>query len=512
MVGPDRCQQARQAGTGGEGVLPGWPSCNGTVQPAPAGTVWHSSLALVARGTARVAWLEWHGLASPGRRHPAQLPCAGDNGELPGQPAYGSTVWPLPAGAIWRGFLVPAARGSCQGGPATAEQSCRSQQAPSSTATWCRRQGGADRAAQVCLHCLAAAVGAMWCSSSVLTTRGSCRGNPTTATQSCQPRQALFIAVALCRQQGGATRVAQLQWRWLAGPGNAFQHVSLAMTARGRCGVVPAMEAWSGQPWKALFGMAVPCWQRVGAFGAAQLQRPGLAGPRRRRPARQPSNGDEGALPGWHSNAGTVWPVAAGMVQRSSTRRWRGGTAGAAQLQLHSLAGPARHCPAWQLRDGGEVALPRRPSSGSLVRTAPAGTIRRGGLAAEVRGCCRGGPATAPQSGWPWQVPSGTAAPRWQRGGAAGAAQLWWPSPSSPSRHRPVQRPCVGVEGALLEQPGYSDQVGPGRYCPARRPSICGEGVQPGQPGYGSPVFPAPASTVPCGNPRPAASRHCRGA
>lgn len=306
--------------------------------------------------------------------------------------------------------------------------------------------------------------------------------------------------------------MAQLQWRWLAGPGNAFQHVSLAMTARGRCGVVPAMEAWSGQPWKALFGMAVPCRQRVGAFGAAQLQRPGLAGPRRRRPARQPSNGDEGALPGWHSNAGTVWPVAAGMVQRSSTRRWRGGTAGAAQLQLHSLAGPARHCPAWQLRDGGEVALPRRPSSGSLVRTAPAGTIRRGGLAAEVRGCCRGGPATAPQSGWPWQVPSGTAAPRWQRGGAAGAAQLWWPSPSSPSRHRPVQRPCVGVEGALLEQPGYSDQVGPGRYCPARRPSICGEGVQPGQPGYGSPVFPAPASTVPCGNPRPAASRHCRGA
>lgn len=205
----------------------------------------------------------------------------------------------------------------------------------------------------------------MWCSSSVLTTRGSCRGNPTTAAQSCRPRQALSITAAWCQQQGGATRVAQLQWHCLAGPGSTVRHVGLAMTARGRCWGNPAMETWSGKPWQ--------------AAGTARQWRHQPAGPGLHRPAQRPGANSGEALPGRTSYGSIVWSDLAVAVRHSgleaaASRHHQDGPAEVAwsgwpHQVLSSMAAPCRwrRCAGRQLDWAARSGRPQQAPTGAAV-------------------------------------------------------------------------------------------------------------------------------------------------
>lgn len=115
LAGTSRHHPERQPLASTEGVLPGWPGYGGTVWPAWAGTIQSSSPAPVAKGgfqgspamaarpgwpwqgtfsasnpcwlrqgAARVARLQQHGLARPGRRRLLRRPRAGIEEALPG--------------------------------------------------------------------------------------------------------------------------------------------------------------------------------------------------------------------------------------------------------------------------------------------------------------------------------------------------------------------------------------------------------------------------------------------
>lgn len=117
--------------TSGEGAPPGWPGYGCTIRPSPAGTIWHGSPVLAARGCclgspataapASLAWPVmpsavaprwWRGgtvivaqlwqswLAGPDRRHPLLCPCAGSAGTMLGRPGNGSTGRSALAGAV----------------------------------------------------------------------------------------------------------------------------------------------------------------------------------------------------------------------------------------------------------------------------------------------------------------------------------------------------------------------------------------------------------------------------
>lgn len=273
----------------------------------------------------------------------------------------------------------------------------------------------------------------MWRNSSVLATRGSCRGNPTTAAQSCRPRQALSITAAWCQQQGGATRVAQLQWHCLAGPGSTVRHVGLAPTARGRCWGNPAMETWSGQPWQ--------------AAGAARQRRHQPAGPGLHHPAQRPGANSGEALPGRTSYGSIVWSDLAVAVRRSgleaaASRHHQDGPAEVAwsgwpHQVLSSMAAPCR-----RRRCAG-----RQLDWGSTVWPAPAGANRRGSLVAALSRhfqCC---PATAAPAGRPQQALSSAVAPCWWRGGTVRASWLWWHRPAGLGRRCLARHPGATVKG-----------------------------------------------------------------
>lgn len=370
------------------------PSYSGPVWLAPEGAVQHGSPVTETRKHC------WCGPATPaqsGRQQQARSSAAAlAGGKGAGWPSYSSTAWPAPTGTVWQGCPVPVARAGFQSGPAKVAMSGQPRKALSHVAARSRRQGGAARVAQLRQNNLAAPsrhrlarrpgaggkgaltgqpryacivwpapVGAMWRNSSVLATRGSCRGNPTTAAQSCRPRQALSITAAWCQQQGGATRVAQLQWHCLAGPGSTVRHVGLAMTARGRCWGNPAMETWSGKPWQ--------------AAGAARQWRHQPAGPGLHRPAQRPGANSGEALPGRTSYGSIVWSDLAVAVRHSgleaaASRHHQDGPAEVAwsgwpHQVLSSMAAPCRwrRCAGRQLDWAARSGRPRQAPTGAAV-------------------------------------------------------------------------------------------------------------------------------------------------
>lgn len=186
--------------------------------------------------------------------------------------------------------------------------------------------------------------------------------------------------------------------------------------------------------------------------------------------------------------------------------------------------------------------LPRLPGYGSTVWLALSGTIWRGGLASEARGCCWGSPAMAALSGRTWQAPSSMAAWHRQQGGAAGAAQLWPHGPGDIGRLHLAQQPGACGYVALPGQPGYGGTVQPAPAGAVQRsglapvamvccwggpamvarsgwtqrcrlmwqPLTSNEGVLLGRPGYGSTVWLAPAGSIGRSGPAPTVRWHCR--
>jgi len=319
---PNRRHPVRQPLAGCEGVLLGQPSYSATVRLDLSGTARRSSPAAAAGGRcqgcpATVAQSGWPwqassgppawrrltegaardvqiwqtGLAGPPRRRPVRQPSSGGEGELPGQPSYGGTVWPAPVGAIWHGSLALEVRGRFWGGLATAAPCGRPRQAPSGVVPWRHRQVGAIGAARLQQHHPAtpsrlhparrpvfssegalprrtvyggtvwpALAFATWCGSPAPATRLRCQGHlgsigtsqrsPEGSIQHSDPAPAV-------RGEAGA---AQLQQHGLASS-CAGHHGSPSLATWGRCHVYLTMAARPGWPRQAPSSTAAPGFQ-----------------------------------------------------------------------------------------------------------------------------------------------------------------------------------------------------------------------------------------------------------
>jgi len=186
LASPSKHCPARQPRTDDKGARAGQHSHSSTVWLAPAGAVQHGGPMPLARGNcwggaataaqsgrhqqapsgasapcqhrggaARLARIWRHGLAGLGRHHPKQQPRTSGKGGVPGQPGYGSTAWLALAGDIQRIQPLPAERGRCQGGQATAAWSGQTWQASFVAAATCWHRGSTARMASLGWHNLA---------------------------------------------------------------------------------------------------------------------------------------------------------------------------------------------------------------------------------------------------------------------------------------------------------------------------------------------------------------------
>lgn len=206
----------------------------------------------------------------------------------------------------------------------------------------------------------------------------------------------------------------------------------------------------------------------------------------------------------------------------------------AAQLQRLGLACSGRHSLALWPRDGSKGALPGWFSYASMLWPALAGAVRRGGPSPAVKGRHQGSQATVAQSSRIQQAPTGTAASRWQREGAARAAQLWWQGLAGPSRRHAHSFPTLAVRGqcqgglavavrscwpkqvpfgtaawcqwrggaAGVARPRRSGLADPSRCRRARQPRVVGEGALLVRSSYNGTVWLAQAGTVRRGSQR----------
>jgi len=123
LASSGRRRPARWPLTGGERAPPRQPGNSGTVQPHPAGTNWHGSLSLAARGSCQGSPAMVARTGRPKQASCAQLPHAGSERAMPGRLGSGGTVLLAQTGAVWHSGLVPVARGRCWGGSAAAVRS-----------------------------------------------------------------------------------------------------------------------------------------------------------------------------------------------------------------------------------------------------------------------------------------------------------------------------------------------------------------------------------------------------
>ena len=500
--------------------MPGYGS---KVWPAPAGAVWHSGTATVARGpcqggpatagpsghtwhvefgvlaphqwrggAAGVARLRLHHPAIPSRHHLAWQPRAGGKGLLPRQPSYCSTGQPGLASDAQCGGPSLVARGHCHCGSAMAVLAGWPRQAPSIAVSLRRQRRDDAGAARQWPYWPVGPGRRSPTQRPAPAARGRCQGDLAMAAPSGRTCQALSGVTARCQRQGGASGAAWLQCNCPAGLGRrrpalrphadsegallgwpgysvtVWPDLSGAVwcdspvpTARGCfwCGL--ATMQLSGWPRQVPSGATAPHRQQGSAAGMARLQWHGLAGPGTCHPVLWTSASSEGVFLVWLGFGSMVWLALAGQSSAAARSQWRGTAAGAARLQQHWPAGPRRHNSAQWPGTGGEEVLVGQPGYDGTVWPALAFAILHSSLVVAVKGQCQSSPATATPPSRPQQEQPGAAVQCQQLGSTVGAAQLLWHHLTGPGRSHLVLRTSAGNEGALSGWPGYGSTIWP---------------------------------------------------
>jgi len=261
-----------------------------------------------------VACLQQYHLASPGRLCPARWPSTNGEEVLPRPHGHSGTVWLARTGAVLHSGPAPVARRHYWNDPAMAAMSDQPLQAPAGVAAWRRWREGTPRTAQLRRHRTANPGRCQPVQRPGALGKGALPGGLAMAAWSGR-LQHVPSSTAESAESGhchGDPSTGSTVW---PAPAGIVWRSGLALAMRGRFWGGLAVAARFGHPQQAPSGAGARCPWRGGAAGAAWIQQHSLAGYGRCHPSRQPNAGGEEVLPGWPHYGCMVWLALAGVVQ-----------------------------------------------------------------------------------------------------------------------------------------------------------------------------------------------------